>query len=52
VTWIAPDVERAEGYPARRNDPEREMLRDWLDWLDWLGWLLSRTRVNGYVPEP
>jgi uncharacterized damage-inducible protein DinB len=32
VTWIAPDVERSEGYPARRNDPEREMLRDWLDW--------------------
>ncbi len=32
MTWIAPDVERSEGYPARRNDPEREMLRDWLDW--------------------
>jgi uncharacterized damage-inducible protein DinB len=32
VTWIAPDVERSDGYPARRNDPEREMLRDWLDW--------------------
>jgi len=31
VTWIAPDVERSEHYPARRNDPEREMLRDWLD---------------------
>jgi uncharacterized damage-inducible protein DinB len=32
VTWIAPDVERAERYPARRNEPEQEMLRDWLDW--------------------
>jgi hypothetical protein len=32
VTWIAPDVERSENYPARRNDPEQEMLRDWLDW--------------------
>jgi uncharacterized damage-inducible protein DinB len=32
VTWIAPDVERSEDYPARRNDPEREMLQDWLDW--------------------
>ncbi len=32
MTWIAPDVERSEDYPARRNDPEREMLRDWLDW--------------------
>jgi uncharacterized damage-inducible protein DinB len=32
VTWIAPDVERSEGYPDRRNAPEREMLRDWLDW--------------------
>jgi uncharacterized damage-inducible protein DinB len=32
VTWIAPDVERSEHYPARRNAPEREMLRDWLDW--------------------
>ena len=32
MTWIAPDVERSEGYPARRNEPEREMLRDWLDW--------------------
>jgi len=32
VTWIAPDVERSEDYPARRNEPEREMLRDWLDW--------------------
>jgi uncharacterized damage-inducible protein DinB len=32
VTWIAPAVERSENYPARRNDPEREMLRDWLDW--------------------
>jgi uncharacterized damage-inducible protein DinB len=32
VTWIAPDVERSEDYPACRNVPEREMLRDWLDW--------------------
>jgi hypothetical protein len=32
VTWIAPDHERSEDYPARRNEPEREMLRDWLDW--------------------
>jgi uncharacterized damage-inducible protein DinB len=32
VTWIAPDVERAEDYPERRNDPEQEMLRDWLHW--------------------
>jgi uncharacterized damage-inducible protein DinB len=32
VTWTAPDVERAGDYPARRNEPEREMLRDWLDW--------------------
>jgi len=32
MTWIAPDVERSEHYPARRNVPEREMLGDWLDW--------------------
>jgi Protein of unknown function (DUF664) len=32
VTWVAPDAERSEDYPARRNEPEREMLRDWLDW--------------------
>jgi hypothetical protein len=32
VTWIAPDAERSEDYPQRRNDPEREMLGDWLDW--------------------
>ena len=32
MTWIAPDVERSEGYPERRNEPEQEMLRDWLDW--------------------
>ena len=32
MTWIAPDVERSDGYPERRNDPEREMLRDWLVW--------------------
>ena len=32
MTWIAPDVERSEDYPARRNEPEREMLRDWLEW--------------------
>src|SRR5260370_15024332 len=29
---IAPDVERSEDYPARRNEAEQEMLRDWLDW--------------------
>ena len=32
MTWIAPDVERSENYPENRNEPEREMLRDWLDW--------------------
>ena len=32
MTWIAPDVERSEDYPERRDEPEREMLRDWLDW--------------------
>jgi uncharacterized damage-inducible protein DinB len=32
VTWIAPEVDRSEDYPARRNEPEREMLLDWLDW--------------------
>ena len=32
MTWTAPDVERSERYPERRNEPEREMLRDWLDW--------------------
>ena len=32
MTWIAPGVERSEDYPARRDEPEREMLRDWLDW--------------------
>jgi hypothetical protein len=32
VTWTAPDVERSQGYPARRSEPELEMLRDWLDW--------------------
>jgi uncharacterized damage-inducible protein DinB len=32
VAWTAPDVERSEDYPARRNEPELEMLRDWLDW--------------------
>ena len=32
MTWTAPDVERSEDYPARRNEPELEMLRDWLDW--------------------
>jgi hypothetical protein len=31
VTLIAPDVERAEDHPARRNEPERGLLRDWLD---------------------
>jgi uncharacterized damage-inducible protein DinB len=32
MTWIAPDVERSENYPTRRNEPEKDMLRDWLDW--------------------
>jgi uncharacterized damage-inducible protein DinB len=32
VTWTAPAVERLTDYPARRNAPEQEMLRDWLDW--------------------
>ncbi len=32
MAWIAPGVGRSEDYPARRNGPEREMLRDWLDW--------------------
>jgi len=32
VIWTAPGVERSERYPARRNEPEQEMLRDWLDW--------------------
>ena len=32
MAWIAPGVARSEDYPARRNEPEREMLRDWLDW--------------------
>src|SRR5580698_737793 len=32
MPWIAPDVERSEHYPQRRNEPEQEMLRDWLDW--------------------
>ena len=32
MPWIAPDAERSERYPPRRNDPEQEMLRDWLDW--------------------
>jgi uncharacterized damage-inducible protein DinB len=32
VTWTAPEIERSEGYPARRNESERQMMRDWLDW--------------------
>ena len=32
MPWIAPDIERSEHYPQRRNAPEHEMLRDWLDW--------------------
>jgi len=32
VIWIAPDVERSDDYPERRNATEQEMLRDWLDW--------------------
>jgi hypothetical protein len=27
VTWTAPDVERSEGYPERRNESEQAMLR-------------------------
>ena len=26
ATWIALDVERSEDYPARRNEPEQQML--------------------------
>jgi uncharacterized damage-inducible protein DinB len=32
VVWVAPEIERSEDYPARRNASEREMLQDWLDW--------------------
>jgi len=32
MTWVAPDVERSDDYPARRKEPEREMLPDWLNW--------------------
>jgi uncharacterized damage-inducible protein DinB len=32
VIWIAPDVERSDDYPERRNATEQEMLLDWLDW--------------------
>src|SRR5262249_51989101 len=32
MSWIAADVDRSEHYPGRRNEPEQEMLRDWLDW--------------------
>jgi uncharacterized damage-inducible protein DinB len=32
VAWVAPAAARSEDYPARRNEPEREMLRDWLGW--------------------
>jgi uncharacterized damage-inducible protein DinB len=32
MSWIAPHAERSEHYPGRRNEPEQEMLRDWLDW--------------------
>ena len=32
MNWIAPDSERPEGYPERRNEPEQDMLRDWLKW--------------------
>src|ERR1044071_2896358 len=32
MPWVAPDVARSEHYPDRRNEPEQEMLRDWLDW--------------------
>jgi uncharacterized damage-inducible protein DinB len=32
VTWTAPDAERSDDYPERRNEPEQEMLGDWLVW--------------------
>jgi uncharacterized damage-inducible protein DinB len=32
MPWTAPDVDRSANYPVRRNEPEQEMLRDWLDW--------------------
>ena len=32
MTWIAPDAERSDHYPERRNEPEQDMLRDWLDY--------------------
>jgi hypothetical protein len=32
MAWIAPEVDRSEHYPERRNESERDMLRDWLDW--------------------
>ncbi|KQZ67091.1 DinB family protein [Nocardioides sp. Root151] len=32
MTWTAPDVERSEDYPERRNETEQVLLRDWLDW--------------------
>ena len=32
MSWVAPEVERSDDYPARRKEAEREMLRDWLGW--------------------
>ena len=32
MSWTAPDVERPENFPDRRNAPEQELLRGWLDW--------------------
>ena len=32
MTWTAPDSGRSADYPERRNEPEPDMLRDWLDW--------------------
>jgi hypothetical protein len=33
MQWHAPkELPRSEDYPVHRNEPEREMPRDWLDW--------------------
>ena len=32
MSWVAPDVERSEDYPGRRNESEREMLHEGLGW--------------------
>ncbi len=56
MAWIAPDVERSEHYPERRNEPEREMLRDWLDWhratlLRKCAGTLKRQLAHGWVAD-